>query len=88
MYISTGRCTHVNQDKIAFISVIQGNHLGKNLDDVNAYLRVSYNTLVSLCVGGKRAVHLLNEIAIVRTPSSFVIMQKSRKSMVHNLTRP
>ena len=30
------------------------------------------------------AIHLLNRIAIIQT----VILQKSRKSMVHNLTRP
>ena len=35
--------------------------------DVNVWLRVSYNTLASLCVGGKEAIHLLNGIAIIQT---------------------
>ena len=35
--------------------------------NVNAWLRVSYNTLASLCVGGKGAIHLLNRIAIIQT---------------------
>ena len=32
---------------------------------MNVWLRVSYNTLASLCVGGKEAIHLLNGIAII-----------------------
>ena len=36
----------------------------------------------------RRAVNLLSRIALFRHGRAFFIMQKSRKSMVHNPTRP
>ena len=36
---------------------------------MNVLLRVSYNTLAGLCVGGKEVIDLLNGIAIIQTVS-------------------
>ena len=49
---------------------------------MNVWLRVSYNTLASLCVGGKEGYTLTEWNS---NYSDMVKMQKSRKSMVHNL---
>ena len=45
----------------------------------------SHNTLASLCVGGKEGYTLTEWNSYY---SDMVKMQKSRKSMLHNLTRP
>ena len=52
---------------------------------MNVWLRVSYNILASLCVGGKEGYTLTEWNSYY---SDMVKMKKSRKSMVHNLTRP
>ena len=52
---------------------------------MNAWLRISYNTLASLCVGGKGGYTLTEKNSYY---SDLVKMQKCRKSMVRNLTRP